>query len=956
MKKISLMILLVIVLQIVLPILTILDNNILTITSQAETDYSSIDLYTLEEIKDNQEALIQVKNIIIEERNKGNLANIQSKLELIALCSNVENIYICVNSLALDKTLFEYINSNKDVSLSISCGSIDFKDVGNANIRALYLSENKVYNFDNIANLKKLESLDTFNIDGFEIVDFDLMTNLEYLSIKCQKIDDYKTFFEKIKNVKNLSLETSNLQNSDTKYMKGLSRLESLNLYGTYVTDISFLKEITTLKDVTLPLNVSSLDILYDMTNLQNVTFDSVTELKVTPSLIEHFETNGISYPNNYDVNISEKVENLLSEFQFSENTPEEEKIRKITELVTDYMEVKSEYQEGYSTTLDKTINLKFGVCHDYALLEYTLLTMVGIDAYYVAGSAKDVFEGAENEYDLPGAHAWNMVKLNNDLYGIDAMWTECEDEELKERQMNVFYLKETKIEKDGEYPYYKNDEEYVERYFSLSHVTFNNPLDTLGEKEEKYIEDIDISSLPDKTNYIQNYEDLDLTGGILTITYNDETTGTISLTNENIHISGFDNTKIGTNTIAIEYEGKTTTFDVQIISKQAVGIEVTTLPTKKQYIQNYENLDLTGGILTITYNDETTDTISLTNENIHISGFDNTKIGTNTIAIEYEGKTTTFDVQIISKQAVGIEVTTLPTKKQYIQNYENLDLTGGILTITYNDETTDTISLTNENIHVSGFDNTKIGTNIITVEYEGKTTTFKVQILSKQITGIEVSKLPTKTKYIQNYENMDLTGGILSIVYNDKTTDSIDMTNENVKVSNFDNKVLGKNTLTVEYNGIKTNFDVEIISKSVTKIELTTRPIKTKYIQNTETIDLTGGVLTVTYDDKTTDTISLKNENVKVTGFNNNSVGNNILTIEYEGAKTSFTIEIISNNTEKNKEIEMPSKDKTVAVGTLPQTGEKSIIFIFSIIVSFILAILLYKKLYKKWNEYKNI
>ena len=202
----------------------------------------------------------------------------------------------------------------------------------------------------------------------------------------------------------------------------------------------------------------------------------------------------------------------------------------------------------------------------------------------------------------------------------------------------------------------------------------------------------------------------------------------------------------------------------------------------------------------------------------------------------------------------------------------------------------------------------------------------------------------------------MDLTGGILSIVYNDKTTDSIDMTNENVKVSNFDNKVLGKNTLTVEYNGIKTNFDVEIISKSVTKIELTTRPIKTKYIQNTETIDLTGGVLTVTYDDKTTDTISLKNENVKVTGFNNNSVGNNILTIEYEGAKTSFTIEIISNNTEKNKEIEMPSKDKTVAVGTLPQTGEKSIIFIFSIIVSFILAILLYKKLYKKWNEYKNI
>ena len=250
--------------------------------------------------------------------------------------------------------------------------------------------------------------------------------------------------------------------------------------------------------------------------------------------------------------------------------------------------------------------------------------------------------------------------------------------------------------------------------------------------EREKNITKTKVTTLPTKTNYIQNYENLDLVGGILTITYNDNTTDTISLTNENVKVTGFDNSKIGKNTLSVEYEGITTTFDVNIISKQVSRIEVTTLPTKTNYIQNYENLDLVGGILTITYNDETTDTISLTNENVKVTGFDNSKIGKNTLSVEYEGITTTFQVDIISKQISSIEVTTLPTKISYIQNYEDIDLTGGIITVTYNDETTDTISLTNENVKVTGFNNTTIGTNTLKVEYEGKIATFEVKIIAR--------------------------------------------------------------------------------------------------------------------------------------------------------------------------------------------------------------------------------
>jgi len=90
--------------------------------------------------------------------------------------------------------------------------------------------------------------------------------------------------------------------------------------------------------------------------------------------------------------------------------------------------------------------------------------------------------------------------------------------------------------------------------------------------------------------------------------------------------------------------------------------------------------------------------------------------------------------------------------------------------------------------VKVSGFDNSKVGTNKITIEYEGKTTSFEVEIISKQITRIEVNSCPIKTNYIQNSENLDLTGGNIKVIYSDNSIDIISMTNENVKVTGFDN------------------------------------------------------------------------------------------------------------------------------------------------------------------------
>ena len=98
-----------------------------------------------------------------------------------------------------------------------------------------------------------------------------------------------------------------------------------------------------------------------------------------------------------------------------------------------------------------------------------------------------------------------------------------------------------------------------------------------------------------------------------------------------------------------ITLDGKNTVslYTSEIFAK-VNNITIAKKPHKLQYIQNNEELDLTGGELVVTYNDESTENLELSNQKIKITGFDNSKIGKQTINVEYEGFVTTFDVTII--------------------------------------------------------------------------------------------------------------------------------------------------------------------------------------------------------------------------------------------------------------------------------------------------------------------
>ena len=106
------------------------------------------------------------------------------------------------------------------------------------------------------------------------------------------------------------------------------------------------------------------------------------------------------------------------------------------------------------------------------------------------------------------------------------------------------------------------------------------------------------------------------------------------------------------------------TTFKIEIIEKEVKDI-VLTPPTKVKYVEG-QSLDLTGGKVIVSYNDDTSEKIDLTSD--MVSGYDKDHLGKQTITVTYQGKTATFEVEVIKKEATKIELVTLPDKVEYIR------------------------------------------------------------------------------------------------------------------------------------------------------------------------------------------------------------------------------------------------------------------------------------------------
>ncbi len=162
-------------------------------------------------------------------------------------------------------------------------------------------------------------------------------------------------------------------------------------------------------------------------------------------------------------------------------------------------------------------------------------------------------------------------------------------------------------------------------------------------------------------------------------------------------------------------------------------GVTIASLPEVKEYpVGGLDVLpDLTGAQITIRYSNGSSKTLPITRH--MVSGFDNSTLGTKTITVTCGGYTLAFNIEIVPTAVTAISVHKMPTKTEYLYQSETLDVTGGVLLVTYERGLTREVPMTLD--MVSGFSNAAVGTNTVTVTYGGCQTTFDVTVINPVVT-----------------------------------------------------------------------------------------------------------------------------------------------------------------------------------------------------------------------------
>ena len=232
-----------------------------------------------------------------------------------------------------------------------------------------------------------------------------------------------------------------------------------------------------------------------------------------------------------------------------------------------------------------------------------------------------------------------------------------------------------------------------------------------------KAVSSVSVKSKPSKTTYTVG-EALNTKGLTLKVTYSDGTSENVT--------SGFtcspsgQFSKAGQQKIVVTYGGQSTGFFVTV-DKKLSSVAIRKKPAKLTYTVG-ESFDASGMTLVLTYSDGSTKTVTGSYTCSPSGQF--SKAGEQKIVVSYGGQSTGFYVTV-EKALSSVTIRKKPSKLTYAVG-ESFDASGMILTLHYNDGSTEDVS--------SGFtcSSTSLSTpgqQKIVVSFHGKSTGFYVDV-----------------------------------------------------------------------------------------------------------------------------------------------------------------------------------------------------------------------------------
>ena len=494
----------------------------------------------------------------------------------------------------------------------------------------------------------------------------------------------------------------------------------------------------------------------------------------------------------------------------------------------------------------------------------------------------------------------------------------------------------------------------YVQRpeasLFDTKHQYDENLTITTGEFTNNQIvtikdilNNISIGTKPNKITFGYG-ETFTSNGGVINGNYASGAIAKISIGNSNVTLTEADGSPINMSPTASEFtngkatkaikvtyteNGKqyTTTYNIKI-EDEISKIEMVTNP-KKEY-KYKEPLSTANGTIKVTYKSTLTDTIKLEDATVtETSGkaFDNTILGTRNLTVTYGGKTTSYEVNV-KDYVTGISIAPNAITGKYNSELQDLINNNKIMyTITYAKAGAKTPVALAESM-VSGYNKTKVTDQALTITYQDEDpisatngqkfiANLKVS-LDNPTQSIAIKTQPTKTEYGYG-DTIDLSNGKITITKANGDTEEKELTDSSVKVTETDGSTVdltkvtfGKDntatkTIKVTYDGKDTTYQIKVTNK-ITGIKMHTTP-KVQYNVN-DAIDLTTdgsnpGEILVTRQTGTPSVVSIKDINVKVTGFDSSK----------ENAKLPLTVSYTENGETKTTTYNVSVKDTVTAI-----------------------------------------
>lgn len=336
-------------------------------------------------------------------------------------------------------------------------------------------------------------------------------------------------------------------------------------------------------------------------------------------------------------------------------------------------------------------------------------------------------------------------------------------------------------------------------------------------------------------------------------------------------------------------------------------SIKVTKDPKLEYWVG--ESFDPAGMVITATYSNNTTKTISdiTASDKKGVSWTPDGALaeGSHEITITYGGKTTTVSVTVEE-----------PTVKSLTVEPASLTYTAGdtfdpkalrTITATYTDGKTETVLPENCDFYLGS---TKItlphqfttaGNYTLKVSYEGVKAEIPLTVNFGTVTRITVSG-PNKKEYELN-ETFNPDGLVVTAHDGYGNSESVSdytftITDENNKevYSPYKFDTAGTYTLTVSYNNMEATVEITVNPATVTGIKVTTQPTRTTYFDG-ESFDPAGMTITATYSDGTTNPVTSGYTWLPKTLSKDTTE----VTISYGGQSTTVEVKILSEGNSYN-------------------------------------------------------